>query len=192
MTGRAAGYCAGYHVPGVMNPIRGFGSGSGRGRGRGFGRGWGRGFGRGRFVYPQPVGVQLAYPQPIQSIAQPQTPEQEVAALENYQKGLEAEKAWRALQTGLDLKDVIIKCYRQMGLALKEEQGIEREDFMTTGEFQHLLATAGVPYGPVHQLTRLFDAVRYGNWQPNPTDKHEAIQSLEAIMVYSRQNKGKK
>ena len=35
MTGRAAGYCAGYSVPGCMNPIPG--------------RGWGRGyFGRGR------------------------------------------------------------------------------------------------------------------------------------------------
>ncbi len=38
MTGRAAGYCAGYPVPGFMNP--GFGRGYG---GRGFG-----GFGRGR------------------------------------------------------------------------------------------------------------------------------------------------
>ncbi len=48
MTGRAAGYCAGYSVPGYMNPIprRGFfGRGRGGGRfGRGMGRGWGRGF----------------------------------------------------------------------------------------------------------------------------------------------------
>ena len=36
MTGRAAGYCAGYPVPGYMNPIPGFG----RGLGRGGGRGW--------------------------------------------------------------------------------------------------------------------------------------------------------
>jgi hypothetical protein len=48
MTGRAAGYCAGYSVPGYMNPIPGRGF-FGRGRGRGwFGRGMGRGFGRGR------------------------------------------------------------------------------------------------------------------------------------------------
>jgi len=43
MTGRAAGYCAGYQVPGFMNPIPGrwFGMGFGRGRGfRGGGRGW--------------------------------------------------------------------------------------------------------------------------------------------------------
>jgi len=45
MTGRAAGYCAGYPVPGYMNPIpsRGF-WGWGRGRGRGGGRGGGRGW----------------------------------------------------------------------------------------------------------------------------------------------------
>ena len=41
MTGRAAGYCAGYPVPGFTNPI------SGRGYGFGFGRGWGRGGGGG-------------------------------------------------------------------------------------------------------------------------------------------------
>lgn len=33
MTGRAAGYCAGFPVPGFMNPY-------GFGRGLGFGRGW--------------------------------------------------------------------------------------------------------------------------------------------------------
>jgi len=37
MTGRAAGYCAGYGVPGYTNPVGG----------RGY-RGWGGGFGRGR------------------------------------------------------------------------------------------------------------------------------------------------
>ena len=40
MTGRAAGYCAGYPVPGYMNPAGGRGYG-GWGRGRG-GGGWGR------------------------------------------------------------------------------------------------------------------------------------------------------
>ncbi len=44
MTGRAAGYCAGYGMPGHANPAfgRGFGVGFGRGRGA-----WGRGFGGG-------------------------------------------------------------------------------------------------------------------------------------------------
>ena len=93
MTGRAAGYCAGYSVPGFMNPIGGYGRGWGRGRGRGFGRGWGRGFGRGWYTYPPPAVGQPAYPQAYPPVAQPQSPKQEVAALENYQKALEAEKA---------------------------------------------------------------------------------------------------
>lgn len=40
MTGRGAGYCAGFGVPGYMNPYYGRGFG-GWGRGRGGGRGWG-------------------------------------------------------------------------------------------------------------------------------------------------------
>lgn len=41
MTGRAAGYCAGYSMPGAMNPVPGRGFwGRGRGGGRGGGRGW--------------------------------------------------------------------------------------------------------------------------------------------------------
>ena len=46
MTGRAAGYCAGYSVPGYLNPVPG--RGLGFGRGRGFGRGLGLGFRGGR------------------------------------------------------------------------------------------------------------------------------------------------
>ncbi|MBN2040479.1 MAG: DUF5320 domain-containing protein [Spirochaetes bacterium] len=39
MTGRAAGFCAGYSVPGYVNPVRGRTFGFARG-GRGGGRGW--------------------------------------------------------------------------------------------------------------------------------------------------------
>ena len=55
MTGRAAGFCAGYSVPGYANPVggRGMGMGFGRGRGGGFGRG--RGFGWGRAGYGMPA-----------------------------------------------------------------------------------------------------------------------------------------
>jgi len=45
MTGRAAGFCAGYPVPGYANPIGGRGYWGG---GRGMGMGWGRGGGWGR------------------------------------------------------------------------------------------------------------------------------------------------
>ncbi len=104
--------------------------------------------------------------------------------------GFEAEKAWKALKTGLDFKDVIIQCYRQMSLALEKERGIERKEFMTTGEFEKLSEAAGIPHEPLHQLTRLFEAVRYGNWQPNPVDEEKAVQSLEAIILFSREARG--
>ena len=104
MTGRAAGYCAGYPVPGYMNPTPGYGRGYGRGWGRGYRGGLGRGFGRGlgrlwwdyppqyplsyspaRYAYP-PRGYSPMYP------PAPQSPEQELATLEDYKKALEAEK----------------------------------------------------------------------------------------------------
>lgn len=69
MTGRGAGYCAGYPVPGYENPGAGRGFGGGRGRG-GWGRGgWGRGagFGRGgRFFAP--VRPDYGYPYPVEPI----------------------------------------------------------------------------------------------------------------------------
>jgi hypothetical protein len=103
--------------------------------------------------------------------------------------GLEAENALQSLRTGQDLKNVIVKCYRQMSLALEKEQGIERKDSMTTREFENLLETAGVPHDPIHQLTQLFEAVRYGHWQPNPIDERKAIHCLEAIILFSRETK---
>ena len=62
MTGRGAGYCAGYPVPGYANAWGGrFGAGLGRGWGRGFGRG--RGFRRGAYLgYPAYTGIPSTYP----------------------------------------------------------------------------------------------------------------------------------
>jgi len=50
MTGRAAGFCAGYPVPGYADPVGGRGMGMGWGRGRGFGRG--HGWGRAGYSFP--------------------------------------------------------------------------------------------------------------------------------------------
>jgi len=48
MTGRAAGYCAGYPAPGFVNPVSGRGRGRAWGRGGGLGRGLAMRRGRGR------------------------------------------------------------------------------------------------------------------------------------------------
>ncbi len=102
---------------------------------------------------------------------------------------LEIENARQDLLSGLDFKEVILQCYQRMSVALQHEQQIEREAFMTTGEFERLLKEKGVPPEPVHQLTRLFDAVRYGHWQPNPSDEKNALQALEDILRYSREKR---
>lgn len=66
MTGRGAGFCAGYAVPGYANPVggRGMGMGFSRGRGMGRGHGFGRGFGRAGFGYGAPVWTGPAGPYP--------------------------------------------------------------------------------------------------------------------------------
>ena len=60
MTGRAAGFCAGYPLPGYANPVGGRGYGMGWGRGGGFGRG--RGFGWARAGYGVPAYGNAAAP----------------------------------------------------------------------------------------------------------------------------------
>jgi len=100
---------------------------------------------------------------------------------------LEVEKARQALLAGRDLREVIMRCYLRMSQALQQEQQIEREAFMTTGEFEVLLSARGVPRDPVHQLTRLFDAVRHSRRQPASGEVQSALQSLDAILEYSRQ-----
>ncbi len=99
----------------------------------------------------------------------------------------EAEQALQSLRDGLDLKSVILRCYQQMSQALQDEQGLEREQAMTAREFERLLAERGVPAAPVEQLTRLFEAVRYGRQEPTAVEEQQAVESLSAILEYSRE-----
>jgi len=102
---------------------------------------------------------------------------------------LEAEKARQALLTGENVKDVILRCYQQMGLVIKLDQGIERPEYMTPREFENQLAALGMPPDPIHQLTLLFEAVRYGNWRSNALDEDKALACLEAIALCSQKMK---
>ena len=89
MTGRAAGYCAGYDRPGFANPISGGRYGLGRGLGRGFRGGFGRGYGRGfGFYQSAPVNPAPAYYGAPVNWGFP-TKEQELEALKTQAAGLE-------------------------------------------------------------------------------------------------------
>jgi len=85
MTGRAAGYCAGYGMPGFANPAGGRGFGF---WGRGGGRGGGRGF-RSRFYATGLPGWMRggAYPMPYQQA----NPEMRRQALESQAQALQSE-----------------------------------------------------------------------------------------------------
>ena len=98
MTGRGAGYCAGYGVPGYANPV------AGQGLGRGFGRGFGMGFGRGRggggggrwagayaapaaYAAPGAYAAPAAYAAPVAYAAAP-SPQQELDMLKGQAENL--------------------------------------------------------------------------------------------------------
>ncbi len=94
MSGRAAGYCAGYNMPGYANQVPGRGFG-GRGGGRGMGRGFGRGMGWGRgFSYPNAVPYAEPYAPYPASPAYPYnpvvTPQQEAQMLKDEAKAMQA------------------------------------------------------------------------------------------------------
>ena len=86
MTGRGAGFCAGYPVAGYANaavPGRGLGFGFGRGRGRGFGRGMGRSWAANAYMYGYPYQGGYA-PADI-------TPKQEADMLKNQAEAMKQE-----------------------------------------------------------------------------------------------------
>lgn len=85
MTGRAAGYCAGYQAPGFANAIPGRGYGFGFGRGMGFGFRGGRG---GRWAVPN-AGYGYGAPYAAPYGAAPPTGQQEVEALQGQAEYLE-------------------------------------------------------------------------------------------------------
>ena len=96
---------------------------------------------------------------------------------------VEAQNAMRALQAGEELKDVVMRCYREMSRVMQKERGIQRQAAMTTREFEIALGEKGVPAEPVYQLTRLFEKVRYGHEPPAPQDEQLALTSLKAIVA---------
>ena len=91
MTGRAAGFCAGYPVPGYANPVgeRGMGMGWGRGRGGGFGRGRGFGWGRAGYGLPAYGGAVNPYAYGGVPFAPTVAPQQELDGLKGQAEYLE-------------------------------------------------------------------------------------------------------
>jgi len=90
MSGRAAGYCAGFGMPGYANPALGRGFGMGFGRGRGFGGrgGGGRGWRHMFYATGLPGWMRFGgYAAPVQK----PDPEMEKQELKNQAEALQSE-----------------------------------------------------------------------------------------------------
>lgn len=94
----------------------------------------------------------------------------------------EAQSARQALQAGADFRNVILRCYYEMGRVLDRQRGIRREDGMTPREFEKRLVALGLPQDSVGQLTRLFELVRYGAKDPGEGGEHRALACLDEVV----------
>ncbi len=103
----------------------------------------------------------------------------------------EADRARDALAGGGALEDVVIRSYRQMNKIVAEARELRRPLSATPREFEDTLAGAGLPMGPLDDLTKLFEQVRYGGLVPGPAERKIAIDSLTAIAAACREEQRK-
>ena len=95
-----------------------------------------------------------------------------------------AQSSINDLTAGRESTDVIMNCYYRMSDIVSDKRNLERSASMTPGEFAARLGMAGLPSEAVGRLTRLFESVRYGSRRSSPGDVREAVESLNAILVY--------
>ena len=103
----------------------------------------------------------------------------------------EADRARDALAGGGALEDVVIRSYRQMNKIVAEARELRRPPSATPREFEDTLAGAGLPLGPLDDLTKLFEQVRYGGLVTGPAERQTAINSLTAIAAACREEQRK-
>ena len=100
------------------------------------------------------------------------------------QLAIQVERALDALYEGGDLKNIVIHCYYEMSQVLNQQRGIRREIAMTPQEFEKRLKENGFPELPIHQITMLFEEVRYGTLIPGVAEENRAVASLTEIIEF--------
>jgi hypothetical protein len=95
-----------------------------------------------------------------------------------------ARTSLREISSGRDSSDVIINCYLRMADVVADKRQLRREIAMTPQEFALRLERAGLPGDAVQRLTRLFEAVRYGDRKSGPREVNEAVGCLNTILFY--------
>jgi hypothetical protein len=85
------------------------------------------------------------------------------------------------LISGGSLRNIVLRCYREMSKLLSEQQQVPFHEAMTAREFEQQLRRAGVQDEHVTQLSRLFEEVRYGGRESGPDEEQEALECLREI-----------
>lgn len=101
------------------------------------------------------------------------------------QLGQEAGHALEQVNAGADLENVVLRCYAEMVAVVSRARGIQRDAAMTPREFEVELGHTGLPADQVRRLTRLFERVRYGDFEPDERERREALACLRAIVQAS-------
>jgi hypothetical protein len=106
------------------------------------------------------------------------------AHVEAQQREKLAARAGRAadeLERGGELKDVVLRCYRDMVAILTRQAEVQMAPEMTAREFADRLRALGLAGEPVETLTALFERVRYGGEAPDKAERRQAVAALQAI-----------
>lgn len=88
-----------------------------------------------------------------------------------------AGRAADRIEEGDDVDNEVYRAWREMTSLLD----IPRPETNTAGEFEAAAVDAGMDPADVHELTALFETVRYGGYDPEPTDERRAIELLRRI-----------
>jgi hypothetical protein len=95
----------------------------------------------------------------------------------------EAQSALASLEAGAGLRNAVLRCYAEMARVLSGQRGVQTDKTMTPREFETRLAAAGLRDEHIRRLTRLFEAVRYGQREPGEREEREAVECLSAIVA---------
>lgn len=95
----------------------------------------------------------------------------------------EAQSALTSLEAGEGLRNAVLRCYAEMARVLAGQRGVQQDKAMTPREFETRLAAAGLRDEHIKRLTRLFEAVRYGQREPGEREEREAVACLSAIVA---------
>ncbi|MGD0609930.1 MAG: DUF4129 domain-containing protein [Anaerolineales bacterium] len=86
------------------------------------------------------------------------------------------------IRTGRDWEDSVVQCYVRMSATVSRRRDLARPVAVTPTEFALQLENAGLPGPAVHQLTTLFEQVRYGAKPSTEHDMQSAVDCLTTIL----------